>query len=348
MQGMDWRWCASLLLVGCFSDPPGASADSTGEGGSSSSTDPGSTSVAGSSSSSSSSDASSTSGESTSTSTTQSLDTSTGRAEACPGDGVCVASPPPEWSGPVIALFAEDGQLDPVCPPTTTEVWAAGRNPAAMCQCDDCSAENVACDVTLGWGANGFCETSSEWLTGCQPFTSDELGQFYLSVELEPAEGAGCSPPEPSAAQFRTRAVACEPQGPSCEGGTCMSGRACVWQEGDVDCPDEFSDKTLLYDGVETETASCDGCDCGENSTLCDSATVSLHGEEMCSDLPVAPPGEYGGGACVPYDEGFVLIQDLAGIDVQPIASDCSSSAGTIAATATFIESKARTLCCVR
>lgn len=283
-------------------------------------------------------------------STTGGLGSSTGRVERCANEETCAPPPPPEWNGPVIARVAKDTQPDPVCPPATTELWEGGQDPAAACPCDECSPESVSCDIVLDWGVFGFCDGgSTDWEAGCQDFAAESDGQFYFALDIGLADGAACTPPTPSDPRFRTRAVVCDPQGERCDGGTCVSGPVCIWRDGEHECPGTFAARTVLHQDVQTKSASCAGCNCGQGSALCEEATISLHEDEACGGEPLAVPDEYGSSSCAPYEDESsptVLIENIASIDIQPAEFDCGSSLGTIAASATFVEMMPRTLCC--
>ena len=111
-----------------------------------------------------------------------------------------------------------------------------------------------------------------------------------------------------------------------------------------------FGAQTVLHEDVETKSASCDGCNCGQGSELCGAAVVSLHGSNDCSGEPIAVPNEYSEYACVTYEDETsptVLIENIGSMDIQPTELDCGSNLGTITASATFVESTPRTLCCI-
>lgn len=226
-------------------------------------------------------------------------------------------------------------------------MWEAGQDPGVACQCDECSAENVSCDIVLGWGAFGFCDGSTQWTAGCQPFTAGVDGQFWLSLDIGLANGASCTPPQPSEPRFRTRAIVCDPQGEPCDGGTCVSGPVCIWRDGEHECPGMFAVQTVVYGDAIVEEASCASCNCGQNSALCEQATISLHDDAVCDNEPIAVPDVYATSSCSAYeDKSTILIEDIAGIDIEP-ENDCSSNLDTIAGSATFTEVMPRTLCCV-
>lgn len=267
----------------------------------------------------------------------------------CPAPTECVPAPPPGWSGPVAVQFAEDLEPDPTCPPLTSELHHGGRNPAAACDCNDCSGENVECDVQLRWGVNGFCDSVSDW-SECQPFAAPDEGQFYFGIDAEPVEGTACSAPEPSLAQFRTRAVVCEPQAGTCDdGGTCVAGPVCIWQDGEHECPGAFGQPTVLHREVVGEGLACDTCNCGAGSTFCEGATISVYDSPACSGAPLAEPYEPAFGECTSYQdpETFVLAEDVASIDIAMNPADCSSDVDTALASGSFVESMPFTLCCI-
>lgn len=243
----------------------------------------------------------------------------------------------------------DSDSIPPLCPPGSKELWRAGRNPEAMCDCDGCSDEGVQCDATLDFGANGFCEASVSG-TGCQPIDSMLVGQFWVAFEISTTPGSACTLPMPGEPEFTSRTVACEPMGESCDGGgLCVEGPACIWQDGDQECPPPFMDKTVVFDDFEAQDLSCDVCACGQGAFFCEEATLTPYAEPACGGEPVASSVDYSPTSCGSYadPDNFVLIDEIASIDIQPIPPDCSSPLGApVAADGSLTPMGPRTLCC--
>ncbi len=347
---MDCRWVACLLLVGCFSDPPsggsgGDTGSSTGSPSTSSTTNPTSADASAEGST-------STFGSSTAdTFDLTTIGSTTNEPEGCVLDESCIMPPPPSWNGPLVGRIVEDALIDPMCPPGTDEVFRAGRDPAAACDCTECSSEDVACDVNIEWGVFGSCNTTTIG-TGCQPFHSEESGQLFLAVEVGGGKAAACTLPEPSQPQFRLRAVACQPPDRACEdGGTCVAGRACIWREGEHACPPAFEAREVLYDGFDAEDLSCDTCGCALDGIPCSEATLTPYGEESCDGDAVAQPLTYfsvNDPVCESYfDPGqVVLADDVFSLDIETNEVGCSSNQDVAAASGTFTTVAPLTLCC--
>ena len=341
---MDWRWIAFLLVAGCFSDPPaGGSEGSTGEASTSTTSQTSSSTGLGDESSSS----GSTTGFIATGSTSTGFDASTTEAPGCSGDAMCIMPPPPSWNGPVLGRVAQPGTPQPDCPPGSEEIWRGGRDPSAACDCTACSDDGVQCDAVVGFGANGSCAGLIEG-TGCQPLVTMATGQLWLSLDIIPAADAACTPPMPETPRFGQHGVLCDPLGEACEdGGTCIAGPVCVWQEGEVECPQPFSSRTVLYEAFESKGLACDTCECGADAFHCEEATISLYAEALCGGEPTANPAVYETSSCAAYEDmNFVVIDDVVSIDIAPAPFECASSMDSTAASGEFNVIGARTLCC--
>lgn len=238
--------------------------------------------------------------------------------------------------------------MPPECPSGTDEVWRGGSDPTAGCNCSDCSVGSTLCTVDLQWGGNGECNTPVV-STGCTPISSDETAQFTLSFETEPTVDGSCIPPEPSPAGFRSRAVACEPPGQACPGGgTCVTGRTCVWRPGDHMCPPAFEDRVVFHDTVTGDELSCDDCECGGVVLECSGAEITVYETEDCSGPTASTPLAVGPTrACSGYDGAPTVITDAIGsvfIDVD--GDDCAPAEMFVPATGSFVPEGPRTVCC--
>ncbi|MGH1340860.1 MAG: hypothetical protein ACRBN8_04880 [Nannocystales bacterium] len=275
--------------------------------------------------------------------------TTTGE-QGCPGEGVCFPPAPPRWDGPAVMLVGQSEGVEPMCPPGSEVLWRAGTDPAARCDCSECGGD-IGCDVELGFGSNGTCPEGSTG-SGCQPFSTELTGQFYMSLALDVSAGAACDSPQPADPGFREQAVGCRPNAETCEGGVCLLGRACISRPGDFEaCPPDYPDRSLLYTSASGSDLSCDTCGCGDDGVgfLCTEATVTLYDGPDCAGASSSPPLlAAASGECDPYDDpkGFVAIEEIASVDIQIPQADCSSDRGFENASGEFDVADPRTVCC--
>lgn len=268
---------------------------------------------------------------------------------ACPGAGICFPPPPPEWNGPSIMLVGQVEGVEPVCPAGTEEIWRAGAEPAAPCDCSECGGA-IGCELDVEYGSNGLCEESTD-LAGCQPFSSELTGQFVMSFNLSAIPGESCTSPEPGETEFQELSVGCAPIAKPCDGGVCLLGPACISRLGDLPCPPAYPERSLLHTSVAGSELSCDSCECGDEESLfvCTEASVAVYESEDCSGDPIEAPHLYQDGeACLNFQEkmSIVLIEEIGSIDVDIPPTDCSSDLVLENALGEFIEEDPRTVCC--
>jgi len=127
-----------------------------------------------------------------------------------------------------------------------------------------------------------------------------------------------------------------------------MAGPFCIWQEGEHECPGPFPNRTVVYGGLDTTEPTCDGCNCGVNSLLCEDATITLYADDACMGEVVSSPTLYPDSACAAWVdvEGFVTVDEVGSIDIDPGEPDCSSPFDTVPAQADYTPLMPRTLCC--
>lgn len=246
---------------------------------------------------------------------------SSGGEPSCAERGMtCVAAAPAGFLGPFAWLERPaDAPADCTAPfpRSLVEAFSELSAPAAACDCNcgpltnaDCGPaavdrhSGVSCaggvqntlDLTgtcnviagVGWAANTsfFFDAPAVVGGGCLPLPS---------VELEPAA-------------FLTRHLACggmlEPEGCP-QGQLCapppddpFHARVCVWQEGDVACPEgsAFADRTLLHRAIDDQRG-CEPCTCAAPSGPCEGTSAVLSTELDCSLITAAvPPDDCVGG----------------------------------------------------
>lgn len=134
--------------------------------------------------------------------------------------------------------------------------------------------------------------TVSSGLT--QAYAVDELawescdvhGRTIDDVELDLV--GGCEPvatETPAPLEWSTRTIAC---GTFDVGGGCEMGEVCVpqplspttqdvciWSEGDIECPDSYPERSVVYGG-EQDTRACSDCSCGAADASCSDPVIEV------------------------------------------------------------------------
>lgn len=279
-----------LLVGGCLKPNPFLEADT--ESGSTSTTTEG---MAGSGSttdpSTSSSTTTTTSGDPASTGGDPSESDSTTGPVECDGGSLCAAPVPNGWSGPVIvAAVPRDDGSTPDCP--------AEYPDAALAQFQELSADDAVCgctcgapsDVTCGtaqleaFGSSSSCAagigTEDVSTSGCTPIST--MTSEYWEASAASVTGGTCAP-DPQVTvepfEFETLVAACggATATRNCEGGgECVpapndpfAARACIHQDGDLECPPgPYAEKILTYGGAD-DTRDCSTCTCGTATGQC-------------------------------------------------------------------------------
>lgn len=231
--------------------------------------------------------------------------------------GVCVPSAVPDgWSEPTAIYESENSGGLPKCGGAATAplVAFAGLDvPDASCECGCVAATGASCDaVTLqAWdtdnttcGGAPLFSLAIEAGNDCAALESfdvppvgiPDVDYTYWNALTE-SSGGSCDSfadetiPTPA---FATRVNGCEVDAidgsEGCEqGDQCMQrpvlpfdDKICIFREGDHECADFYTDKTLYYSDV-TDTRSCSGCECGEPTGSCPGSAVDLFGGTTCS-----------------------------------------------------------------
>lgn len=306
------------------------------------------------------------SGPTTSTSTGTQDDSSSGPPPpACADMGMeCVPAAPEGFSGPFAWLEHElDDGARPSCPAPfdepLVEAFSTVLAPAAGCGCDCGAYSGGTCptmasvEYTAGAACGAVTATQNLGQT-CVTLPGggwSSLGSYYADVP--PVQGGGClALPEVvlDPAVFLTRHLACGGSFPAmgcAEGELCappptdpLAPRWCVWQAGDVACPEgPYGERTLLHQGID-DTRGCEPCTCAKPTTPCQNTSVVVSTSTNCSILtgallPNVCTNGFGGaalrslihnpgtpaGSCTPAE--VVPTGDAAGSD--PVTFCCTS-----------------------
>ncbi len=214
-------------------------------------------------------------------------------APACPADTHFCAAPAPEgWSGPVIGAKAGTLAELAACPAefaTEEKLVASELAVAGECSCD-CPgiAAGVLCSDAVISAVNGTsvqqcnaicaggCATALKPDATCAAsLDSDITAAPAVRVSLGKIQNSGtCGAAIESnnfAAEFAEQARYCS--GSAIEASCPASGEClpvssdasydsvCIFQAGDQECPAEYSEKTLRFEGL-TDDRSCSSCSC--------------------------------------------------------------------------------------
>lgn len=246
----------------------------------------------------------------------------------CAGGEACVPAIPADWTGPLVVAEA--------CPPefpSSDAVLNAGLVPGVpACACS-CNVGSVQCQLFL---ENAGVEFDPMGSCDDPPFDDECLSATVVAT---------CNPSfvdEPATPSWSSTDNACGggTAGASCDGGTCFPdvGPLCIRHDGDVECPAEFTDRTVYFGGFD-DTRSCSGCNCTPSGQACE---IDV---EICSvgffDVTL-----FSGGECQQLNSGdgdSVTLLSTA-IDDQ---GDCVAGPGDGELSGDVVESSPITVCCV-
>lgn len=180
------------------------------------------------------------------------------------------------------------------------EAFSEISAPAATCGCDCGPTTNADCSpVTIERYSGAGCPGAPVSTLVLDPDCNDVPGwasNSSYSFEAPMVRGGGCFPllgVELPPAEFLTRHVACGGTlaADGCEAGELCSPipddpfhpRWCVWQEGDVTCPEDgdYVARTLLYREIDDQRG-CEPCTCAPPSGPCENGTVVLSSIDGC------------------------------------------------------------------
>lgn len=256
-----------------------------------------------------SSDGGDTSGTGT-TDTTGTTTDSTTSVLAC--TGTCVDEAPQGWVGP-FAIAIATGDSAPQCegdyPTESFVAYDALNVPEGTCTCTCDAPEGSTCptevDVAYGNAANSCADvvvTSID--ASCNAITPVpvDTNNRYWSVVSPTPSGGTCMPtltPDLPTPSWDTSYAGCE--GELAEG-TCQDAEdlcvtppseplaevLCIWEYGDVDCPEgDYGVKTLLH-GDFDDTRDCEPCACSAPEGTCTEPVVRMNAQDSCACMTSA------------------------------------------------------------
>ncbi len=222
--------------------------------------------------------------------TTDTNDT-TGPAQ-CGGGNVCVAAAPAGWAGPVVWAETPSSDDPPDCPDAYPEL--------AFEAFDDLQAAPADCDCECGTAVGASCAPivleyhftdpdcgtpdASYTMTAVCASGPNGLNGHRWQVDDPGVTGGSCTPVGTTnlpVAEWSSGSTVCggaEAVAAVCDGGSsCVplpperfESRMCIWQAGDLQCPDSsFSDRFVRHAAVE-DTRNCQACSCGSPEGECD------------------------------------------------------------------------------
>lgn len=233
----------------------------------------------------------------------------------------CVPAPPEGFEGPFAWLEHELVGARPSCPAPfdqpLVEAFSNVSAPAAscMCGCGPFTGANCDAEATLeryGAAACGGGVLATEVLDptpACNLLPGGGWSGGSLFFDAPAMAGGGCTPQpdvELDPAVFLTRHLACAgtfadmgcglgelcapaPEDP-------LAPRWCVWQAGDVACPEgPYGERSVLYQDID-DGRGCEPCTCSPPTGPCMDALAVFSPNLDCS----MPPGGIAADTCVP------------------------------------------------
>jgi hypothetical protein len=230
-------------------------------------------------------------------------DTASTGATTCADRGMaCVPAAPAGFSGPFAWLERPtDAAIECAGPfaEQLVEAFSEISAPAASCACNCAPPTNASCSpITIARYSGGGCAGAPVGMLELQPGCNDAPGWASgasYSFTAPTVQGGGCFPllsVERPTAKFLTRHVACGGAlaADGCEPGQLCAPapddpfhpRWCVWQEGDVPCPEgDYAARTLLYRDID-DRRGCEPCSCAPPSGPCQNGVVVLSSIDGC------------------------------------------------------------------
>lgn len=249
-------------------------------------------------------------GETSGTGGTGTTTDSTTSALACTGE--CVDPVPQGWQGPV-AIASLAGDTAPGCsgdyPGPAFVAYETLDVPNGMCACECGEPQGTSCASTLDVSYGNTlldCEAGTVPSVGpsctvIDPVPVDTDNRYWKAIPTGPS-GGSCTPtltPVLGAPSWETAYSGCEgglSQEP-CEDpeDLCMTPPTeplaeaiCIWQDGDVDCPEgDYGVKTLLHGDYE-DSRDCEACMCGDPTGTCTVPVVRMHAQDTCACITSA------------------------------------------------------------
>jgi hypothetical protein len=223
-----------------------------------------------------------------------------GGVDPCGESAVCAAEPPEGWIGPVILFGGADAA--PPCPSGwQSEIAGQFGAVAAPFSCAACSCAlptGLSCSTPVVKGFTGLnCPGSGATISLNANGTCLSFGGYEsISRTASSPIGGSCTASggalTPSAPVWAGQARVCtEPLAElrKCDGGICapvgeapFDSGACIYQEGEVACPQSFPVGLVVYRSV-ADTRACSACGCGDVNGVTCAATVTVYTGTGCA-----------------------------------------------------------------
>jgi len=243
-------------------------------------------------------------------------------------DGTCAPLPPAGgWEGPFLFSLSPEG-MEPPCPAQAPVVAYQGHDglldSPTSCGTCACSTPSGACapPLTLTASSTPCGDTSgmtasfngpAVWDGACTaqgcispaPSCSQALSVRSLTAAPLVLTEEACTPSiviaqDVSMAHWTNAALACrgmptEGFGCSDPGQTCVPVAVppefslCIYHEGDVACPSSYTDKHVVYAGVDDQR-TCSACACGAPGGGACTAALSVFKDGVCSVALLSAP----------------------------------------------------------
>lgn len=265
-----------------------------------------------------------------STGTTEGTETTA--VDPCGDTQRCVPEVPEEWDGPLVLGPQAD------CPaeyPTAGPDLFDGLDPDThSCNCV-CGVSTVECQLHLENSGeqfipDGTCNSPPE---EDECISADAVGICTEQLIEQPAE--------PS---WNTSVTACGGATPGniCgDDGSCFdnsAGPICIQRAGEHECPGDFTERTLLFDGYE-DTRSCTACNCNATGQACEARI------EVCS-VGLYEVDLQSGEGCEQLSTGDGDGVDLLSSSITAVGQ-CNPSAGAGTLSGDITEGGQVTVCCL-
>lgn len=275
---------------------------------------------------------------------------------------VCVLEAPSRWRGPALLWSAPSGEAPPSCPgshPSAVldggEDFDPGDVSCPACSCDP--PDDPACEATVSLFAEDDC--SGDPVTApvsggdCDAVTHESA---LLAFDRDPPRRATATcvaltegEPVVEPPGFGRAARLCEgpafgdrcgPLAVCVDPGEPPFSHACVWQDGEHECPVGWDERHLLAESW-SDTRSCSSCECGAVSAPC-SGSLQVTGELDCATTSWFVSVQMGAGCqALPVGASAVGLRYTAA----PTDATCPAGGGELEGTVGLIG--VRTVCCV-
>jgi hypothetical protein len=291
------------------------------------------------------------------------------KKETCPGQ--CLPIPPVQWKDPIL-LWSGPEMMAPACPADRAAqmVYEGHADPVDPPECAACACEPPAGECELPsvlTASTGLCnefglpyDFSGLDPTDCNTDHGVPAMLGPMSVAIAPLRitERGCQPVDPlpplenGPTSWQTYARGCRgiAFAPCSDPARLCVPTAepppegfaqCIFREGDHECPEEYPDKRVFYDGAN-DTRSCSACACGEPIGSVCSATVTVYGDTGCTVGPLVYFMNSNERQCQSLISPAALGKKVDDITYEP--GSCPSSGGEPVGSADLIG--ASTFCC--